>query len=237
MSPDLAMPPLPSLDDTLTLPRRRREKPAPAVAQARSQTASEGLDPERYRLLLESALDRVAEAEQTIAAQRERIEYLETLSLTDELTGLMNRRGFQAAFRRELAQARRSGVGGVLVMVDLDGFKAINDRHGHLAGDAYLRRVAHVLRNQIRAQDVLCRLGGDEFAILLTAADAEMGAERAQEIAAAVNAEICPWRGQFLPLRASFGAQAYGAGDREELVMRRADAAMYAQKSGRKEAA
>ena len=233
MSPDLAMPLLPSRDDALTLPRRRREKPAPAVAPL----GSEGGDLERYRLLLESALDRVAEAEQTIHAQRERIEYLETLSLTDELTGLMNRRGFQAAFRRELAAARRSGVGGMLVMVDLDGFKAINDSHGHLAGDAYLRRVAHVLRDQIRAQDVLCRLGGDEFAILLTGADAEMGTARAAEISAVVNAEICPWRGQFLPLRASFGAQAYGADDREELVMRRADAAMYAHKSGRREAA
>jgi GGDEF domain-containing protein len=64
-----------------------------------------------------------------------------------------------------------------------------------------------------------------------------MGAERAQEIAAVVNAEICPWRGQFLALKASFGAQPYGAEDREELVMRRADAAMYAHKSGRREAA
>jgi diguanylate cyclase (GGDEF)-like protein len=230
MSPDLAMPLLPSLDDTLTLPRHRREKRKP-------DAMPQGGDLDRYRLMLESALDRVAEAEQTINAQRERIEYLETLSLTDELTGLMNRRGFQAAFRRELGAARRSGVGGMLVMVDLDGFKAINDTHGHLAGDAYLRRVAHVLRDGIRAQDVLCRLGGDEFAILLTGADEETGKLRADELAAAVNSEICPWRGAFLPLRASFGTHHYGAEDREELAMRRADAAMYATKSGRKEAA
>jgi diguanylate cyclase (GGDEF)-like protein len=230
MSPDVAMPLMTLLDETLRLPRRRRRAPA-------EDLASPAPEQDRYRLMLESALDRVAEAEQTIAAQRERIEYLETLSLTDELTGLMNRRGFQAAFRRELGAARRSGLGGTLVMVDLDGFKEINDKHGHLAGDAYLRRVAHVLRDGIRAQDVLCRLGGDEFAILLTGADPDMGRMRAEELAGKVNSEICPWRGEFLPLRASFGTHAYGPEDREELAMRRADAAMYAAKSGRKEAA
>jgi len=159
------------------------------------------------------------------------------MTMTDELTGLANRRGFVEAFRRELAAVRRGTPAGVLVMVDLDGFKLINDTYGHLAGDSYLRQVARALTDSVRAQDVVARLGGDEFAVLLTRVDAEAGLARATALAEDFNARTATWQRHALPLRASFGAVPYKGGDREDEVIRRADALMYKVKGQRKRAA
>lgn len=193
-----------------------------------------GLPVDAYVLMLREVTARLREAESRMVEQQERIAYLETLSLTDELTGLLNRRGFAEAFRRALATARRTGTGGVLMIVDLDGFKAVNDRHGHLAGDRYLCRVAKVLSEKTRAKDVVARLGGDEFALLLTETGKEAGLARASDIAAALNAETCTVGTSTLPLRASFGAEPYGPDDREDAVSRRADLLMYRTKAARK---
>lgn len=177
---------------------------------------------------------RLAEAEELITQQQERIAYLESLTMTDELTGLLNRRGFYSHFGRELAAARRNGSGGgVLVMIDLDGFKGINDRYGHLAGDSYLRQVARLLTSSVRGQDVVARLGGDEFAVLLIDTDADTGANRARQIAHAASLHAAHWNGEELPIRFSLGVHAYGPADHEEEVIRHADVKMYAEKSSR----
>ena len=179
---------------------------------------------------------RLWEAEATIAAQRERIDHLETLTLTDELTGLLNRRGFIQAFRRELATAMRRGHGGMLLIVDLNGFKAINDTYGHQCGDVYLRHAARALCDNVRGQDVVARLGGDEFAVLLTHLTPEQGQARAAALSGQFHARSCPWQMRELPLRASFGAHPFTGDDREEDVIRRADAAMYQMKKDAKAA-
>ncbi|MFV3075734.1 GGDEF domain-containing protein [Niveispirillum fermenti] len=189
-----------------------------------------------YVFLLQDTIMRLREAEARIARQQERIDHLETLSVTDELTGLLNRRGFMDAFRRELAAGRRSGVGGVLVMIDLDGFKSINDSHGHQCGDWYLRQVGQVLKDMVRAHDIVARLGGDEFAVLLTGTDRAQGFARAETLAAEFNAQSCQWQMTSLPLRGSFGAEAFAATDQEEEVMRRADMGMYRAKRAGKAA-
>ncbi|WP_188260582.1 GGDEF domain-containing protein [Azospirillum tabaci] len=182
----------------------------------------------------------LAEARATIAEQRDRIAYLESLSMTDELTGLLNRRGFFSHFRREIAAARRQGAkgngkgGGVLVIIDLDGFKRINDTHGHMAGDAYLRQVARLLVGSVREEDVVARLGGDEFALLLTNTDATCGDVRARQIVIAAGRRCVRWNNADLPVRFSFGVQPYGADDREEEVIRLADSRMYSNKAGRR---
>lgn len=173
----------------------------------------------------------LADAKAIIAEQQERIAYLESLTMTDELTGLLNRRGFYSHFRRELASARRHGTaGGVLVMIDLDGFKAINDTHGHLAGDAYLRQVARLIVGAVRQEDVVARLGGDEFAVLLTNTDAEAGAARARQLAEQARSQHAQWGGAELPIRFSLGIQTYGAEDHEDDVIRQADVKMYGDK-------
>src|SRR5260370_27884397 len=91
---------------------------------------------------------------------------LGSLALTDELTGLYNRRGFLALAERQLKLGRRSGRGMLLFMMDLDRLKQINDSFGHFEGDRALKHTAHALEETFRDSDVVARLGGDEFAVL-----------------------------------------------------------------------
>lgn len=192
--------------------------------------------PDSQAILLREMQSKLEAAERLIAEQQDRIDSLEAMNATDELTGLLNRRGFQDALARELAAGKRLGTGGVLVMVDLDGFKAINDTYGHLAGDHYLQQVARALKAAVRAHDVVARLGGDEFVVLLTRVDADQGLARAAALADRINAKDCTWQRTRLPLRASFGAEPFEAGDKQADILRRADIRMYAVKADRKKA-
>src|SRR4030095_2227392 len=86
---------------------------------------------------------------------------------TDALTEVFNRRGFDRELRRTLAYIKRYWTRAALIYIDLDGFKPVNDRHGHAAGDAILKAVAATLVRCVRASDTVARLGGDEFAVIL----------------------------------------------------------------------
>lgn len=184
-----------------------------------------------------ATLTSMDEAEKIIDAQRRRIAYLENLATNDEVTGLINRRGFMAALARELSAARRDPqAAGILVMFDLDDFKMVNDTHGHAAGDAYLAAFAAVLSSTVRPTDVVARIGGDEFAVLLTRAAAKPGTARAAAIARDVNSKMMLWRGQPLPLKTSCGIASYGSRDIAEAVMVSADLKLYADKQKRKSA-
>jgi diguanylate cyclase (GGDEF)-like protein len=97
---------------------------------------------------------------------REREHFAEA-AVIDELTGLMNRRAFDRRLREEVARAQRYDTPLSLVMMDLDGFKEINDRHGHACGDALLRAVGVLLSSGLRTADLAVRFGGDEFALIL----------------------------------------------------------------------
>jgi diguanylate cyclase (GGDEF)-like protein len=94
-------------------------------------------------------------------------ERVKTLSVTDELTGLFNRRYFDQNFPRELMRCRRFERECCLLYVDLDRFKTVNDHYGHGAGDVVLKFVADMLKGAVRNIDTVCRLGGDEFAVIL----------------------------------------------------------------------
>jgi diguanylate cyclase (GGDEF)-like protein len=171
------------------------------------------------------------QAEQLIATQRQRIAQLENLAVTDELTGLTNRRGLMSALRRELAAATRSeSANGVLIMCDLNGFKRINDTHGHNAGDAYLRAVATALQAEVRPTDVVARIGGDEFAVLLTRVDGDNGFSRLIKLEQSFHTRALTWGARVLPLSASFGATSYGKDDTPEALLAAADLRLYAQK-------
>lgn len=107
---------------------------------------------------------------QLIAAWRERdrtLAELSRLSVTDQLTGALNRRGFFDRAVTSIAQARRSDLAGALIMFDIDRFKAINDRYGHGAGDEVLRGVVTALMAAMRPGDLIGRMGGEEFAVFL----------------------------------------------------------------------
>ncbi len=174
-----------------------------------------------------NALVAVLDAERRMVQQCDRIVYLERLTMTDELTGLLNRRGFQAQLQRALAAANRYDERGVLVYVDLDGFKPVNDTYGHAAGDEVLRQVARLLDDNVRDTDCVGRMGGDEFAVLLTRTGPKDGVTRARRLENLLNATVVNWEGRNIALRASFGFQRYGPTDTEHDLLNRADTAMY----------
>lgn len=183
------------------------------------------------------ALRAAHEAEQSIAALQSRISCLEKAATTDELTEVLNRRGFVGQLQKSLASAERYEEQGVLLYVDLDGFKPVNDMYGHAAGDEVLRQVARVLRGNIRDCDCVGRLGGDEFAVLLTRSSWKDGLMRAEALEQALNNTYVGWNGRMIALRASFGIQAYGPRDDEHELLARADDAMYKTKRMRAELA
>jgi len=178
----------------------------------------------------QDALNAAREAEIKHAEMARRIAELEQLSLTDELTGLLNRRGFLAEMKRALAQASRYDEHGVLVYVDLDGFKPVNDTHGHQAGDEVLKRVAEIMCANVRDTDYVGRLGGDEFAFLLVRTSWQSGLHKAETMERLLNSAFIDWLGQRVAIRASLGFQCYGPDDESQDLLNRADDAMYRTK-------
>ena len=185
------------------------------------------------RRVIDLALAAVAEAERRLDAQSQRIAYLESLSVTDELTQVRNRRGFQGELDRALAESTRTKKGGVLLLIDLDGFKAINDTHGHAAGDFVLQTVAGWLDAQVRPGDTVARLGGDEFAVLMPATGADNGVARAAALDRQLNRLTARWGRRQLKIRGSVGLAAYTPGDDADAVIARADETMYEKKRDR----
>ena len=182
------------------------------------------------RGLLEQALIVAAEAQQQLTAQSERIAVLETLSYRDELTGLINRRGFNEQLSHALAIAMRLESTGVLAFIDLDNFKAINDSLGHQAGDEVLRHVASLLSESVRAIDVAARIGGDEFAVIMVHTSARDGRQRIKSLERAVNNSIVTFDAVQIPVRASFGVVAFDRSDDIAGLIAQADSEMYYRK-------
>jgi diguanylate cyclase (GGDEF)-like protein len=114
-------------------------------------------------------------------------EALRAATLVDDLTGLYNRRGFHMLVEQHFRLGKRGGPISLLVSFDLDGFKQVDDIHGHAEGDAALRRAASILRSVFRDSDIIARLGGDEFVVLALDCG-EMRAEIVRRIEAAIDA-------------------------------------------------
>jgi diguanylate cyclase (GGDEF)-like protein/PAS domain S-box-containing protein len=170
---------------------------------------------------------RLRDASERLAAA-ERIAYL---AHHDMLTGLANRVLFADRLQYEIARSTRHGTGFALLCLDLDGFKLINDRFGHAAGDALLREVARRLRETLREEDTVARLGGDEFAVILPGAATRTEAEATwRSVAPRIGAGLV-FEGVNVTLAMSTGVACFprDARDGEELV-RAADRAMYAAK-------
>lgn len=167
--------------------------------------------------------------------QQERIAYLERLASTDELTGILNRRGVSDKLRTALTKARRKGGQGVLIFLDVDNFKLINDTFGHLAGDEVLKTIAGTIAGNIRGADFAGRIGGDEFVILMANSAWTDGCKRARDLEAAINSAYAVWRGELIPLSVSSGVQAYGESDLCEQLLARADSLMYQNKRNKRQ--
>jgi diguanylate cyclase (GGDEF)-like protein len=161
------------------------------------------------------------------------MEALRQLATRDSLTGLLNRREFDRILAEEHARAVRFGEPVALVMVDLDHFKMINDRHGHPVGDAVLVEVARRLTAQVRTVDRVMRVGGEEFALLLAQTNLADALRVAERVVAAMRAEpVATGEGGTLAFTASVGVAALPehAGTPAILVTA-ADRALYAAKA------
>ena len=178
---------------------------------------------------------RLDEAEQKLAAQEKRIHELEQQVTLDELTGILNRRGFFDVYLREIDRTTRGhSNGGLLILVDLDNFKVINDTYGHQAGDAALRLVARTLQSNSRTMDACARLGGDEFVLLLANTERDKALVRAQNLIKQLNNLSLVWYGAELPIRASLGLKDYDGSETAENIFGAADVKLYAQKRSNK---
>jgi diguanylate cyclase (GGDEF)-like protein len=170
-----------------------------------------------------------------LVAWREEAERaLHRLARTDGLTGLLNRRALEQSAGALIAQARRHGDPLCLLLIDLDGFKAINDRHGHAAGDRALRTVADLVQGTLRPGDLAARWGGEEFCLLLARSGAEAGAAFDARLRAALAERSGPALGFALDF--STGLSVLDDDD-DDLVaddlqnlLQRADAALYRAK-------
>jgi diguanylate cyclase len=152
---------------------------------------------------------------------------LEALSQRDPLTQLFNRRYLLDRIDLELARVRR-GHGAALLMIDLDGFKRINDRHGHLRGDDLLKRIADAIGGSVRATDVAGRYGGDEFAVLLSDTESEQARVAAERLVNAIRE--CSERETDDRVTASVGIAIALGDDDSRSLLRRADEYAYRAK-------
>jgi diguanylate cyclase (GGDEF)-like protein len=185
---------------------------------------------------LAALLGEIERLNSELRAERAKLKELEASAETDALTGVFNRRGFDRELKRSLAYVKRYWTRAALMYVDLDGFKPVNDQHGHAAGDAILKAVAATLTGSLRASDTVARLGGDEFGLILWNLAEVDAAAKARALEIAVTGAKIEWQGATLSVGASIGFAMLSASDELADVLKKADAAMYARKAARKAA-
>lgn len=221
-------------DNAADKPRRRRRADAAAPTLAVATAALPGLDDDSVPAELREAVARlVAERDRLrddLGKARHRIAALERLADEDALTPVANRRAFVRQLTRMIAFTHRYGVPASVVYFDVNNMKHINDEHGHPAGDAALRHVATVLRDNIRSSDVVGRLGGDEFGLILAQTDEEQAHAKAAALAEALAEAPLRWAGLTIPMSAAYGVYAFVGGDNAQRAIEAADRAMYEQK-------
>lgn len=190
-----------------------------ALAEAADESAHKA---ERARLLLEHE----------IAERRQLEAKLRQLATTDGLTGALNRAEFLASAQRQLEASQMNGQTLVVLMLDVDHFKAINDRFGHAGGDRALEHLVAILRAGIRQVDLLGRLGGEEFAIVLCGTSSSPAEAVAERLRARVAETQIPFGDRLIPMTVSIGLAILLGTDRSiEQVIARADDALYRAKS------
>lgn len=187
--------------------------------------------------VLQALGDEVLDLHEEVARLRRALQASAQLADCDALCPVFNRRAFLRELKREIALASRFGTPLSLIFLDMDGFKAINDRFGHATGDAVLKRISDMLRASTRDTDIIGRLGGDEFGIALphaTMADATQKADRLSDKISRLS--VRPDEGGHVrPTRlgASFGVAEWTPEFDPETLISEADMAMYAAKPNR----
>ena len=210
----------------MILPPGDEERGAVALDLGAGDILYDPFDPEELALRIQTQLRRKRQSDRLRDAVAAGLE----LAVTDSLTGLHNRRYAQRRLARMLAAP---GRGVAVMMLDLDHFKAVNDTHGHAAGDAVLAEVAARLRDTLRPADLLARLGGEEFLVALRDTECDSALDCAERLRAAVGDQpvTIPGAGP-IPVTMSVGlAMGHGGGESGAEMIARADRALYGSKS------
>jgi diguanylate cyclase len=221
----------------------RVEGYAGRIAQARSLPEISGLVQEllhdtrgmhgemaRARAELESERQRAGEASGRVRDLEAELERVGSLVRADQLTAALNRRGLDEAFQTEAARVERSGKPLTLALLDLDNFKALNDRLGHQAGDSALVHLVNVVREAIRPTDVIGRYGGEEFVILLPDTGMEEGEAVMVRVQRALTRRFFLHKNERLLITFSAGIAQLAAGENWAQALDRADRALYEAK-------
>jgi diguanylate cyclase (GGDEF)-like protein len=197
-----------------------------------------GIPPDELTRSVRAALAQMTSQVSSLRAERARLSQklreAEDLADTDTLVPVFNRRAFVRELTRVMSFAQRYDVQASLVYFDLDGFKQVNDRFGHSAGDAVLKAIGQVLLTHIRESDLAGRVGGDEFAVILAKAGPADAQAKGAQLAQAIRDCSVSYLGHKLSVGAAFGAYTFAPDDTAERALSRADEAMYANKVGRK---
>jgi diguanylate cyclase len=186
----------------------------------------------RDRML--AARQEVEEAEAKISSLEAELRHMSELVREDQLTGSLNRRGLDDVFDRETARADRRGTPLCVALLDLDDFKKLNDNHGHQAGDAALRHLVKIVKDELRSMDVIARFGGEEFVILLPETTLEAAAQTMTRLQRELTKHFFLHENDKLLITFSAGVALRVPNETQDALIARADKAMYAAKKAGK---
>jgi diguanylate cyclase (GGDEF)-like protein len=156
---------------------------------------------------------------------------IEEMASTDKLTGLLNRHAFTILIDKLMAEYRRTPQPIAVLLADIDHFKDINDRHGHLTGDRVLKHLADQLQNGLRQSDIAVRWGGEEFLMVMKGCDLAEGQRIAETLRHKVEASAVEVNGLIIPVTISIGVSQYDGSEMVDQTVNRADAALYEAKN------
>ena len=205
---------------------------APADSTAFLGLAESDLTP-AVQAAVQTLMTEIDDLRGEVARLKARLTEAEGLADRDALTPLLNRRAFLRELSRVRTFSQRYGAPASLVFFDLDGFKSVNDRFGHAAGDAALQAVAERLLANVRESDVVGRMGGDEFGVILVQADRSVAEAKAAALAHAVEREPMRFGDWSAPLHVSYGVAQLQASAEPDALVAEADAAMFQRKRQR----
>jgi diguanylate cyclase len=185
---------------------------------------------ERLATLNATLQEQLVDARSELESQREQVESTMEEARRDALTGLANRRAFDEFLAKCARERERRKAPVTLLMLDVDHFKKVNDRHGHPTGDSVLRGLAHVLAREVRDSDLIARYGGEEFAAVLVGSDIDEAMGVAERIRNAVASSLFRTKKTQLKGTVSIGVTAVQPGEDPAAIVDRADAALYRSK-------
>ena len=213
-------------------------KPVSASAPAQDTSSILGIPEAEFTPRVRDAIMKLmSEADrlrQELQLAKHRLGELEEEANQDPLVPSLNRRAFVRELSRIISFAERYNLAASLLYFDLDGFKDINDEHGHAAGDAVLSHVSKLLAENVRESDIVGRLGGDEFGVILAKAENEAAHRKAESLAVLISTQPVNYESRPLRVSCSFGIYTFQKGEDATEAIARADRAMYETKKQKK---